>query len=305
MKYYFQLQSRIIIRRFREMGIHPIPGILLCGIGFALLSLYLFYATSYGAAVYGAFALTILSKLSAKERNDFLKSIFSTKSFYQVRVLENVLAAIPFLLFLLYKGSYGILLGLLPAAVVLGFMRFEDRLNYTLPTPFNRFPFEFAMGFRKSFALYMLAYFLTYQAISVANVNLGIFSIALVFLLSMSNYIRPENEYFVWIYAASPKTFLLKKMLTAVYCSSILTLPLALVMGFYAPDKWAILIGLQCLGYLLLCTMILAKYSAYPGELNLPQAILFGLSLWFPPMLLIVIPMFYSQAIKRLNPILQ
>jgi hypothetical protein len=59
------------------------------------------------------------------------------------------------------------------------------------------------------------------------------------------------------------------------------------------------------LGYVYLVTIILAKYSGYPNEMNLLQGILIGISLLFPPILIGIIPFFYLQSIKRLNDILE
>jgi len=59
------------------------------------------------------------------------------------------------------------------------------------------------------------------------------------------------------------------------------------------------------IGLHLLITIILAKYSAYPNEMSLPQGILFSLSLMLPPALFITIPLFYYQSIKSLTSILK
>ncbi|MCB0664046.1 MAG: hypothetical protein KDC24_14970, partial [Saprospiraceae bacterium] len=64
------------------------------------------------------------------------------------------------------------------------------------------------------------------------------------------------------------------------------------------------ILGLQALGYLYLGTLILGRYAGYPKEMGIPQALLLGFSVWFPPMLVIIIPIFYKQAVKRLQLIL-
>jgi prepilin signal peptidase PulO-like enzyme (type II secretory pathway) len=58
-------------------------------------------------------------------------------------------------------------------------------------------------------------------------------------------------------------------------------------------------------GYVFLVLMISAKYSAYPDEINIPQAILIVLCFCFPPLLIAVIPFLLSQSIKQLNRILK
>ncbi|AEE53301.1 hypothetical protein [Haliscomenobacter hydrossis] len=305
MQYYFIVQYRILNRRLNELGVRPFLGYILGLLVFVGLSYYLFYKTTYAAYLYVLLALSSLSKLSDRERNDFLLATFSSTVYWRIRLLENSLLASPFVLYLLYEGQWQLALLLMLCAVALSRIKFVDRLQITLPTPFYHFPFEFTQGFRKYWFLYLLAYFVGFKAVEVANFNLGVGSLVLVFLLGMIHCATPEHEYFVWIYSCSARKFLFKKIATALGYSSILALPLLLGLSAYFPDKLLILLGVQGLGYLFLLTMILAKYSAFPGEMSLPQAILLGLGLWFPPLLVVVIPLFYTRSVKRLNAILQ
>jgi hypothetical protein len=55
---------------------------------------------------------------------------------------------------------------------------------------------------------------------------------------------------------------------------------------------------------LFLWTVILAKYSAYPGEMNLPEGMIIAISIYFPPLLLAIIPFFYTKSIRKLKYIL-
>lgn len=304
MYYYFQLQLRILNRRLRELGVAPILGYGLAVLLFVALSLYLFYKTTYAAYFYSVMALSPLAPLSEKERNEFLKAQFSTKIYRQIRALENVLIVLPFALFLLLKvqvllAALLVLLALLSSGVNNG-----SRLNFTVPTPFSHFPFEYAQGFRQNWVLYLLAYFITWKAIEVDNFNLGVGSLALLGILGLTHYGKAENEYYVWIYACTSKHFLYKKIGTACGYLSLVCAPLLLVLSCFFADKIWILLGVQVLMDLFLLTLILAKYSAYPDVMSLPQALLLGISLWFPPLLLLVVPMFYRRAVERLNIIL-
>ena len=76
-----------------------------------------------------------------------------------------------------------------------------------MPTPFSKNPFEFTTGFRRTLLIFPLAYALTVIAINVDNLNLGIFSILLIFLIVLSFYSKPEEEYYVWVHADTPKSF--------------------------------------------------------------------------------------------------
>ena len=59
------------------------------------------------------------------------------------------------------------------------------------------------------------------------------------------------------------------------------------------------------IGFAFLWTVILAKYSAYPNEINIPEGILFALCIYFPPLLIALIPFFYVKSIKKLNLLLK
>lgn len=305
MYYYFILQQRILNRKMEELGLHPFLGYFLGILVFFGLSFYLFYKMTYAGYIYAAIGLSLAFGFGEKERNDFLKTTFPLTSYRQVRAAENAMLVIPFVIFLSYKAEFLLAGGLLLSALLLSWFNSASRLNLTIPTPFFRFPFEFTTGFRKYWLLYLIAYFVAWKAIEVDNFNLGVGSLAFLCLLAMSHYALPENDYFVWMYNCTPRQFLLKKMATAWLYLSLLTFPLLLMLSIFFWDKSWILLLVLGLGLFLIGAMILAKYSAYPREMSLPQALFFGLGVWFPPLLLIVMPLFYKRAVQRLNPYLQ
>ncbi|MFB1041191.1 MAG: ABC transporter permease, partial [Polaribacter sp.] len=176
--------------------------------------------------------------------------------------------------------------------------------NVTIPTPFSKKPFEFTVGFRKTFYVFPIAYFLTYISVSVGNFNLGVFSMLLIGITCFSYHSKTENEYFVWNYNLSSKEFLLKKIKTCLTYFSVLSLPIIITLGISFFNQIDILIVFIFLSYAYLTAIIFAKYSSFPNEINMSQVILIGLSFIFPPILLIFIPLFYSQSIKKLNTIL-
>jgi hypothetical protein len=305
MYYYFLLQQRILSRKMEELGLNPVLGYILGVLVFLGLSFYLFYKTTYAGYIYAATGLSLVLSFGEKERNDFLKTTFQLAIYRQVRAAENGLLVLPFVVFLCCKTEFLLALGLLLAALALCLFNSGSRLNMTIPTPFFRFPFEFTTGFRKYWLLYLIAYFVAWKAIEVDNFNLGVGSLAFLCLLAMSHYALPENDYYVWMYSCTPRQFLLKKTATAWLYLSMLTLPLVVVLSLFFWDKSWILCLILGLGLFLIGAMILAKYSAYPREMSLPQALFFGLAMWFPPLLLIVMPLFYKRAVQQLNTYLQ
>jgi hypothetical protein len=305
MKFYIKLQIRRMKRMLADLGIKPYLGLFLAIIIFISFSKYLFYKISYAELIYVFIGISTIFKLGERNRNDNLISIFKKKTYYQIRILENSVLAFPFLVYLLYERSYLMILVLSILSILIAPLNIKQNLNFTIPTPFQRFPFEFIVGFRKAFFLYLFSYFLCFKAIQVGNFNLGLFSLGTVYLISMLFFSKPENSYFVWIYSVNSKTFLLKKIFSSFICSSLIAIPNFVVLLFFFKTNYLLIAGVVIFGLILLISVILAKYSAFPNEMNLHQSLLYGISLWVPPLFLITIPFFYIQSRRSLEPILE
>ena len=287
-------------RKIIEFGLNPHLGYLLMIVIFIVLSLILFLKTTFANYIYLAIALSSVTALSEDFRTHFLKSIFSDKEYLKVRCIENIIIALPFALFLIFKQEWFIAFLVPIIAVSLVFFNFRNQLNYTIPTPFSKFPFEFIVGFRNTYYLFLGSYFLTFMSIQVDNFNLGIFAMLLVFAVCLSFYAKPEEEYFVWIFSKTPKQFIISKIAFAIIGSTILVLPILISLLIFFTSNWWILLIVMCAGYLYLITIVFAKYAAYPREINVPQAIIMILGLWLPPLLLGIMPFFYKKSIKNL-----
>ena len=304
MQYYFNLQFTRIKRWFDAVGLNPLVGVIVSLLLFCLVSFFLFRKTEFASWIYSLLAISTVIKLSDSQRNTQLKLIFNKESRFRVRLIENSLVVIPFLLYLLYEGQIVFSIGLLVITGVLVLIDFRKSTNWILPTPFKRIPFENIAGFRKSILVILLAYFIVIKAIEVDNYNLGVVIFGSIFLIVMSFYAKPEPSYFVWVFADKPVSFLRRKLLDAWICSSVLVTPAFICLLIFFPDRFAISIAVLLVGLVFISSMVLAKYSAFPKEINLPQGILFALSLWFPPMLLFVVPIFYQQSKRSLEKIL-
>ena len=303
-KFYFKLQFKRLQRMLFDFKINPYLGLILGIIIFLSFSKYLFYKSGYSNWIYALIGLMVLSKLGEKDRTENLISTFIKKVYYRIRILENTIFVFPFLLYLLYEKSYLTMLLLALLSILMAFLKFKYIRSFTIPTPFRKFPFEFIIGFRKTFLLYIFSYFLCVIAIKVDNFNLGVFSLLSIYLISILHYFKPENPYFVWIYSVDSKTFLQKKIISAIICSLILVLPNLIALLVFFNRSYLLLIGIIIFGLIILISTVLAKYSAFPYEMNLPQGMLYALGFWLPPMFLAIIPIFYMQSKRNLEDIL-
>ena len=304
MKEYFTLQIKMTNRSLKDFGLNPLLGYFLLFAGFVGFSILLFSKTEFARYLYILIALSIAAKLSETNRNDFLKGCFKHPVYQKLRFIENLIVTLPFIVYLFYEQLYLSIILLTFLTSLMALINFNSTYYYTLPTPFYNKPFEFTVGFRNTFYLFIFAFFLTLMAVIYDNFNLGVFALLLVFLVSISFYSKLENEYYIWTFDDTPKSFLINKIKTAIVHSTMLAIPILMVLVLFFFSEIYILIVFLLLGYLYLVTIILAKYSAYPYEMNLPQGILVGISLLFPPIIIAIALFFYIQSIKRLNDIL-
>jgi hypothetical protein len=304
MKDYFDLQLVMTNRKIKEAGINPVLGYLLGLIVFVLLSEYIFNKTEFAKYLVILACFSFQFRLSENSRTDFLLSTFGDESKNKIRVLENLILCIPFVSILAYKNLFFEAFILFLCSIILALFSFHFNLNFTIPTPFSKRPFEFTTGFRKTFFIFPIAYALTIIAISVGNLNLGIFSMLLIFLTTLSYYSKPEVEYYVWVHADTPKSFLKKKIIIATKNSILLTTPILIGLLIFYPIEFDLILLFLLIGTLFLWTIVLAKYSAFPEVINLPAGVIIAFALYFPPLMLVIIPYFYTKSINNLKLIL-
>lgn len=301
MKNYFTLQYKMLNRQLADFGIQPVLAYLALPVIFIVLSIYLFQKTAFAQYIYLLMALSLITRFNDSNRNNFLKACFKSNDYLIIRIAENVLVILPFFIFLICKNyffSAAILLLLSPFAALVSF---KSKLQFTIPTPFYKQPFEFITGFRKTFLGFLCCYSITFIAIAVHNFNLGIFALLLNFLFCISFYTSTEPDFYVWVYSLTPKLFLIKKIKTALLHVTILTFPAAVILSLFYISNSFIIAGFYCLGYVYLAAIVCAKYSVFPVQMGLPQIILLAISIPLPPLLIILVPYFYLQSIKKLG----
>lgn len=304
MKAYFKLQYKLLARKFNYFDIPLWCKMLLFIFAFVLLSKYLYFKTTFAPYILTLSALSLMTKLSDMKRQDFIKTLYSTSEYRLLRSIENLFLSLPFFAYLLYEGDIWFALAIALIAVFMALINVKTPSHLVIPTPFGKRPFEFAIGFRNTFFIYPLAYFLGTMAIKEQNPGLGAFGLILMGFTCFSYYSKPERDVFVWIYKHSPKTFLMEKIKWSTIQFSLLSAPLLLLLLLFSPGSTLVYLGVFIASCLYLGTIILAKYAAYPNEMSLPQGVLLSISLLFPPFLLVLIPLLYSKSVQNLQPLL-
>ena len=291
-------------RHIAAFGLNPLLGYVLGTLAFVAGVYILFHKTDYAAWITAIIPISFLPRLSDRKRNRFLKATFPTNEFRKLRALENFIITSPFIAALLVHGEFlpSILLGII--AALFAVLKINIPTSRSMPTPFYKYPFEFTVGFRKAFPVIGLAYFLTFMSVMHDNFPLGIFSVGVIYFTCLWFYTQPEKKYFVWIFSARPRQFLLNKIKTALVYALILAIPIIITLAISNPaDVW--MAGMVVfLGSIYLATIILAKYSAYPNEMGIFESIILTAGFAMVPALVVVIPLFYTRAVNKLKQVL-
>lgn len=304
MNAYFRLQFIRMNRILREIGINPLIGFLSGILIFILLSELLFYKTDFAKYIILLTALSIPVSLGEKQRSEFILLIYGQTKFRKIRIVENLISVIPFLIVLILKTAYTEAAFLLIFSILFAFWKKSYQLKFTIPTPFYRSPFEYTVGFRKTILIFPIAYALTIIALVVDNMNLGIFSMMTIFIVALTFSAAPEHEYYVWVHARYPNSFLRYKCFHAIKNASLLAVPILLALSCFYPLQIFIFVLLFLIGNLYVLTIVVMKYASYPNELNLPEGIVLTFSIFFPPMMLFILPFYISKAYRKLSPLL-
>lgn len=298
------MQLKRSTRFFSDNGLNPILGYIFTILFFILISL-LVTSLNYGVYFYLGITLFITTKLSEINRNEFLKNCFLRSSYIKIRILENILLVLPFCFVLVYKGYYLITSILIITSIVMSHVNINKISGFVLPTPFYKEPFEFAVGFRKTFIFFLFPYFLAFKAYEINNFNLIYASYVSILIIVITYYNDIEDVFFVWIFNMSAKEFLLMKLLTASKYTIMLCIPILLFSVFGFPNKILILCCLVLVLIFAIIFTILLKYSTYPNKIEPSIAKILILGIFFPPFLLISLPILYHNSVNKLKSYLE
>lgn len=304
MKFYFLLQYKRIHRHIKDFGVSPVIAYGLIGILFYWGSVSFYESVLLPHYFYTIIAIVVVFISSSIKHNDAIKQYFSQVNYRKITGINHVLLATPFVLFLIYRSNYKESVIVYAASILLSFIKKPNGFSFVIPSPFYKWPFEFIIGFRKIFWVFIAAYGLAVISVYVDNFNLGISSIILVLLICSSFYTKQDSDYYIWIHAMKPKEFLKYKMKIAVGYSLMLTVPILLILSVAYLHQFHVVLIFEILGIVFVLLYVLLKY-AFKGEgVGILQALIGGLCLLFPPALLIVVPYFYTKAIRNLNSLL-
>ena len=307
-KLYFRLQFILLKRKLKKAtDINPVIIFIVLTVAFYYFSVLIFKKLifNYALLLYFAFALWALIKNQKLSKINFLKINLIGKDYLQINLIENILICIPFVTYLFYSLNlkYGFLLFIV--SILFSFFPKNQKLNFVIPTPFKNYPFEFIIGFRKNFYIFIVIIIVFIQSIIVENENLGLISLLTLLYTSSFFYLQPEEKYYVWVYSLSPNKFIAQKIKIALINSFIISFPLILSLIIAYPSEILLILGVVVVGMLVIITSLITKYSNYPTELNIQQLFLIAISMIIPFLIPIVFLYAFPKARKELKKILK
>ncbi|WNB18605.1 hypothetical protein QYS47_30745 [Marivirga arenosa] len=300
LKVYFKIQLKILSRYITDAGINKYLGWALIFIAFVFFSNYTLSENNNLHFIYILVPIFLIAKIASKRRLGFLEFCFPPKKFYKIRLIESLILSLPFAVFLLYYSYPQLALILFILSFLLAFYKRGFSFNIVVPTPFGKYPYEFIIGFRKTFPLILASYFLVAISIMYANFHLALFVIFIQFILSAGYFMHQDLLGYVWVYKHRSHLFLLKKIKLAFVQHFVLYGAELVLFFYFFSDKILLMLIFYFLGALFLSGAILLKYSAFPERIGVKESMLVALAVYFPPLLIALIPYFYVQSVKSL-----
>lgn len=300
--YYFQLQWKRFQRLVKEQGIPVWLALVILIVGFLLGSWGLFYKLGdWGEWIYSIFGVYVVSLLSGKERVEEMERMGDQETIRKWRMLENVFAALPFGMYLIYEKSFWHAGGLIAIAILFSLLKRKTLSFWVQPTPFKKIPFESIVGFRKWWFLLLILYGAAIKGLQVENFNLALVMLLASYGLQLAFYFNIEREEYVRIYSCGINEFLQKKWWNSQFAGLVMSLPLALIMMCVNMEEWYKILSVVMLGHVWISATVFAKYSIFPKEMNVGQAFLYVLGLVVFPLLIILIPLYIRQSKSKLE----
>ena len=293
-----------IIRSIEDFGLWPKTTLLFSFILFCGFCWFLPFKTSYAGYILALIGISLLIPLSNRGRDRFFNIQLQKADKYRVRIMENVVCIIPFILALIYYEEYVLALIVVTLSLLLTLPSITLISLKRIPTPFYFTPFENIVGFRSTFLFIPISYFILFKGIQVDNFFLGLFSLAILFFVLLQYYGRLEEQSLIRVYRKPPNQFLLQKSWFAgIAIVFLCCIPISSLCYFF-PDRVLLVLGSGFLLYAYILCFLWAKYAAYPKNMTLAFSIIIVASFLFPPALLFLLPFFYRKSINRLRPYL-
>lgn len=304
MKKYLLLQFKRTLRYFSERGIAPLLGLILLACLIGGLGYLISIRTSHAGIVYLTLQMFALLALGERRKIETLKLIYSKGLFRKLRIVENLIVSVPFMVCLIiFREQYFYVSLVLP--VFMGFVLVDGVRFRTIPTPYTKEPVLLPAGFRKTLLINISAYTGLIFSLLIDNYNLGLFALIVMVFIYFSFYNAREPYEYVWIFNLSAKAFIIQKLKEGAFGLILFVAPALIIIIARDWESSYLPLIILLLAVLNLINLIGAKYADFPNEIMIPNGLVVALAMIISPLVIITIPYFYSKAIRNLKPVLE
>jgi hypothetical protein len=279
-QYYVLLRAKQFIRFYSFSDIHPLRGVPITLGLFTFVSALLYDKAPYPAWIYMVLSVAALTELQNEKTNSFLKQMTSRSTFFKIKLAENSLILLPFVLVMAYYHSW--LQLIIAIALVIPYSYSSAKLPKpklkALKTPYAGYAYEGNFGFRSMFFAYVLYAALLIVGCAVHNIYVFMVPFFILLFCMQAVYGEIEEPIYIWMYRTSAGGFL-KKKLSVLFRNYLITFAPFLLLGlvfYYA--EWPLLLLCFMAGLLANIGSMLIKYHFYPGRMivQISQMVFFG-----------------------------
>lgn len=302
MLYYLQQRLRITKRSIISIGCPIWLAVILGTLLFGYFVLIVRQNPTYAPYALAIFGLSFMLSNRNHERLEFLKTIYLAKQIFRIRLIENAALASPALVLAAISSNFAVFFGLAASVFFMSLLPIPKPSGRAFWYPFYRFPFEVTIHFRHYYKWVLLVSLgLTVIALFYENANMALFVVVVSLFIGSFGYDPPENEYYVWNYALSPKRFLLYKIKRGLTQLFLLNLPMTAMLLILFPERIIhSLVGLMaaCLWIVLLIVM---KYGVFPRKLSILDTALLLIAALMPIIAPFIGYYYYRKSILNLQ----
>jgi hypothetical protein len=299
--YYLLLELKLFNRKLLQIGFNLnlfwsiVPAI------FILSALHIIQNGENSTWILVAFLTLLFQNKNSTLHQEFLDTNIGKGKIILIRLIRNLLLALPFVISMLYFGKVLHTLALIVIAMIGAYWLTPKLKPMIISTPFRKYPFEFIIGFRRYFWIWLLLIPTIYLSYTYQNDAIAIFVFAVILLVQLQFFSYQEPTWYIWNEAKSPTEFLFFKIKIGMICNFIsITIP-TLILFIVLPNSFLLIVSIWAFSFVLCAFSILNKYAYIPNQLAALQGFLFTLNLIFPPLLLFSIPYLFKKAEQNLK----
>lgn len=261
-------------------------------------------------SAFAFFAFILISIHFNRKDKHFLQLLENQRLI--IYIIEYILISLPIIAWFVYESAWLQIITTILLAILLSFINWT--FTYENSKAWLRFPkvmtkdFEWMMGIRKNIG-YIIPLYVLGIVLSYATTASVLVALLLLAIITTTFYLEEgETRDFLYLYAASPKVFMRRKVVRAIGLFVVYTIPLSITFLIFHHQFWYLLLAVLAISSVIQLSSVTLKYTTYqPKASNKRNSFLLGFLLmcWLTPFLqpvpLLMTITYYRKAVIRLK----